>query len=159
MQFRDFIHKACIRGDLVSTTKAEAIAEMLDTLIGENLISMDMREGILKALLEREQIGSTGIGGGLAIPHAKHPAIKKLTGVFARSREGVAFDAVDGQPAHILILLLSNQDMALQHLEALSYISKHFQDDIFKCFLLNARDEKEIRELLEEADQKGLSWG
>lgn len=159
MQFRDFINKACIRGDLVSSTKAEVIAEMLDTLIAENQISQDMREGVLKALLEREAIGSTGIGGGLAIPHAKHPAIKKLTGVFARSREGIAFDAVDGQPAHILILLLSNQDMALQHLEALTYISKHFKEEIFKSFLLNARDEKEIRELLDEADQKGLAWG
>lgn len=159
MQFRDFIASNAIIGDLVSTTKNEAIAEMCDAMIGAGVIGKDMRQGVLTALLDREKLGSTGIGEGLAIPHAKHPGVTKLVGLFARSREGVAFDSLDGNPAHLFFMLLSNQESAAQHLEALAYVSKHMREDFFRKFLLNARDTKEIRELLEEADQKALSEG
>jgi len=154
MQFCDFLVREAILGDIVSSTKNEAIAEMTDALIKARVISQDLRQGVLTALLDREKLGSTGIGQGIAIPHAKHPGIKKLVGLFARSREGVRFDALDGEPVHLFFLLLSNQECAAQHLEALAYVSKNLRQDIFRRFLLTARDEKEILELLDEADQK-----
>ncbi len=157
MQFRDFISPQAILGDLVSLTKPEAIAEMVDAMITAEIITPELRQGVLTALLDRETLGSTGIGGGIAIPHAKHPAVKKLVGLFARSREGVVFDALDGEPVHIFFLLLSNQECAGQHLEALAYVSKNLRSDIFRRFLLRARDRKEIEELMEEADQNSLS--
>ncbi len=154
MNFRDFIVRDAIVGDLVSSGKNEAIAEMTDALIKARAISQDLRQGVLTALLNREKLGSTGIGKGLAIPHAKHPGIKGLVGVFARSREGVMFDAVDGEPVHLFFLLLSNQEHSGQHLEALATVSKRMREDIFRSFLLAARDENEILELLDEADQQ-----
>ena len=159
MQFRDFVVRNAIVGDLQSTTKNESLAEMVDALIASGAISKELRQGVLTALLDREKLGSTGIGQGIAIPHAKHPGIKKLIGLFARSREGVQFDALDGEVVHLFFLLLSNQEHAAQHLEALAYVSKHLRDEIFCRFLLRARDEKEILELLEEADQKALGGG
>ncbi len=159
MQFRDFIIKSAVVGDLISTTKNEVIAEMTDALIDSGAIAKELRQGVLTALLDREKLGSTGIGQGLAIPHAKHPGIKKLIGLFARSREGVTFDSMDGEPTHLFFLLLSNQECATDHLEALAYVSKHLREDIFRRFLLKARDAREIVELMEEADQKALSGG
>jgi len=155
MQFRDFVVRNAILGDLVSTSKNEVLAEMVDALIAAGALVKDLRQGVLTALLDREKLGSTGISHGIAIPHAKHPGIKKLIGLFARSREGVQFDAIDGEPVHLFLLLLSNQEHAAQHLEALAHVSKHLREEIFCRFLLRARDEKEILELLEEADQKG----
>lgn len=159
MLFRDFIITDAVIGDLVSTTKNESIAEMLDALIAAGALSADLRQGVLTALLDRERLGSTGVGQGVAVPHAKHPGLKKLIGVLARSREGVAFDALDGEPVHLFFLLLSNQESATQHLEALAYVSKRLRNDIFRRFLAKARDQKEIIKLLEEADQDGLSGG
>lgn len=154
MQFKDLIAPQAIIGDLESSTPNEALAEMVDALIAAGSISEDIRQGVLTALIEREGITSTGVGNGIAVPHAKHPAIKKMTGLFARSREGVDFAAIDDKPVHLFVLLLSNQDLIQQHLQSLAYVAKHLNEDIFRSFLLNARDEKEILELLEEADIK-----
>ena len=154
MQFRDFLVRDAIIGDMMSSTKNEAIAEMTDALIKARVISQELRQSVLAALLDREKLGSTGIGQGIAIPHAKHPSIKHLIGLFARRREGVQFDALDGEPVHLFFLLLSNQESAAQHLEALAYVSKHLREEIFRRFLLTARDVREIIELLDEADQK-----
>lgn len=156
MLFRDLVSSNAIMGDLVSTSKRETIAEMVDALIENGLLASDLRQSVLKALFDREELGSTGIGHNIAIPHAKHPSVKKLTAIFARSREGVDFDSLDGEPVHLFFLLLSNQDTAAQHLEALAYISQNLRDEIFRRFLIKARDSKEIYELLEEADQKSL---
>ncbi len=159
MQFRDIINPRSIVGDLIATEKQDALVEMTDALIESGCLSGELRQSVLQALIDRENLGSTGVGGGIAIPHAKHPAIKRLIALFARSREGVEFEALDSQPVHLFFLLLSNQESAPQHLEALAYVSKNLRDDIFRRFLLKARDEKEIFELLEEADQKALSGG
>lgn len=154
MLFKDLIAPQNIIGSLESTTRNEVLAEMVDALIASGSIPEDIRQGVLSALIERENITSTGVGNGIAVPHAKHPAIKKMTGLFARSREGVQFSAIDDKPVHIFVMLLSNQDIIQQHLQSLAYVAKHLNEDIFRSFLLNARDEKEIVELLEEADMK-----
>lgn len=156
MQFRDFIATNAILGDLESLTKDAAITEMVDALVQGGILRSEMRSGVLTALFEREKLGSTGIGQGVAIPHAKHPSIRKVVGLFARSREGVEFDALDGQPVHLFFLLLSNQDAASAHLECLAYISKHLRDKVFCRFLQDARDGAEIAELLRDADEKAM---
>lgn len=154
MLFRDFLTPASIIGDLVSTTRNEVLAEMVDYMIGASLIHKDIRQGILTALIEREDITSTGIGNGLAVPHGKHPAIKKLTGLIARSRGGVDFRAIDNKPVHLFVMLLSNQELVNQHLYALTHVATSFKRAETTSFIFNARDEKEIWKLLEEADQK-----
>ena len=154
MLFKDIITAECIIPDLMSRTPNEALAEMVDALISAGELPADLRQGVLKGLIEREAITSTGVGKGIAIPHAKHPAIKKIVGFFARSKEGVDFGAIDGKPVHLFFMLLSNQDIIQQHLQALAYSAKHLNDEIFRRFLLSAKDEREIYKLLEEADSK-----
>lgn len=157
MQFKDLIGPQNIIGNLESTAKNEVLAEMVDALIASGSIPEDIRQGVLTALIEREHITSTGVGSGIAVPHAKHPAIKKMTGLFARSKEGVNFGSIDDKPVHIFVVLLSNQDLIQQHLQSLAYVAKHLHEEIFRSFLINARDAKEIEKLLEEADQKSGS--
>ncbi|MFH0910694.1 MAG: PTS sugar transporter subunit IIA [Planctomycetota bacterium] len=154
IHFRDFIAPSSVLDDLEATTKKEALVEMVDTLVNTSQLRAESRNGILKTLMAREELGSTGIGQGVAIPHAKHPSIKKILGLVARSREGVEFDALDGEPVHLFFLLLSNHDPSSKHLESLAYISKHLRDENFCRFLRNARDTQEINELLAEADEK-----
>ncbi len=156
MYFRDFIAPEATIGDLVSTSGPEALSEMVDALVRTNYLSQEIRQSVLTALLDRESVGSTGIGQGIAIPHAKHPGLRKLVGLVARSREGVAFDSLDGEPVHLFFLLLSNQAAAGEHLKALAYVSQHLRNEIFRRFLFRARDENEIRKLLEEADEQGV---
>ncbi len=155
MLFKDLITNESIIGNLVSSTRNDALAEMLDKLIKIGEIPGECRDAILTALIEREEITSTGLGQGIAIPHAKHPTINKMIGLVARSREGVEFDSLDGQPVNIFIMLISSQELVQQHLESLAYVAKHLNDGIFRSFIINARDEKEIFALLEEADLKG----
>ncbi len=156
IQFRDFIAPTAIVDDLEATNKDEALTELVDVFITSNQLRPESRKGILTALRNREKLGSTGIGQGVAIPHAKHPSIKTIVGAFGRSREGLLFDALDGEKVHLFFLLLSNHDSASKHLECLAYISKHIREDTFRRFLRNARDTDEIRELLAEADEKAL---
>jgi len=156
IRFRDFIDPAAVVDDLESTDKNEVLAELVDTLIRAGQLREETRKGILSALRNREKLGSTGIGQAVAIPHAKHPSIKKIVGALGRSREGIPYDALDGEPVHLFFLLLSNHDSASEHLECLAYISKHIRDDNFRRFLRNARDTAEIVELLAEADDKAL---
>jgi nitrogen PTS system EIIA component len=154
IQFRDFIAPSSVLDDIEATTKKDALVEMVDALVRTSQIRAETRNSIIKTLLAREELGSTGIGQGVAIPHAKHPSIKKIVGLFARSREGVEFDALDGEPVFLFFLLLSNHDPASKHLESLAYISKHLRDENFCRFLRTARDTQEIIELLAEADEK-----
>ncbi len=155
MLFKDLVANESIIGSLVSNTRNEVLAEMVDKLIKVGEIPADSREGILGALIEREEITSTGLGQGIAIPHAKHPTINKMIGLIARSKEGVDYDALDGKPVHLFVMLLSSQELIQQHLESLAYVAKNLNDPIFRSFILNAREEKEIVALLEEADLKG----
>jgi len=156
IQFRDFIAPSAVIDELEATTKAEALDEMVTVLAETGQVRPEARKGVLSALRAREELGSTGIGQGVAIPHAKHPSVTRIVGLFARSREGVRFDALDGEPVHLFFLLLSNQDAASEHLESLAYISKHLRDDNFCRFLRRARDKHEIVELLAEADENAL---
>ncbi len=155
MLFKDLLTNESIIGSLSSNSRNEVLAEMVDRLIKIGEIPADSRDAILSALIEREEITSTGLGQGIAIPHAKHPTINKMIGLIARSKEGVEFNALDGKPVNIFIMLLSSQDLIQKHLESLAYVAKNLNDQIFRSFILNARDEKEIVALLEEADLKG----
>ena len=145
MRFRDFIARGVIVGDLASTTKKEAIAEMTDALSKAQLLSADLRQGVLKALLNREELGTTGIGQGIAIPHAKHPGVKKLTGLFARSREGVEFLAPDNQPVHIFFGITAPTYDDKVFLQFYKWIAQSFlQEEWLFEALLDAEDEHEI---------------
>ena len=156
MQFRDFITQERILDDLSAQTKVEAINELAEVLFSQGTVGPELREGVLTALYHREDLQSTALGQGLsiAIPHAKHPGVRGLIGVFGRSREGVDFGSPDNQPVHLFFLLLSNREYADRHLEALAYISKKCRNADFRNCLLKAVNRAQIADFLEDSDNE-----
>lgn len=156
MQFKDFLVPERIVGDLAAGSKAEAIGELAEPLFANGVVNPKLRESVLTALLQREELQSTAIGKGLslAIPHAKHPGVRGLVGVFGRSREGIDFTSPDGQPVHLFFLLLSNRECAERHLEALAYISRKFRNPEFRICLLRAVNQAQIARFLDDSDNE-----
>ncbi|HWP35278.1 MAG TPA: PTS sugar transporter subunit IIA, partial [Thermodesulfobacteriota bacterium] len=109
---------------------------------------------LLGALLERERIGSTGVGEGVAIPHAKLAGVRRLVGAFARSRGGIEFGAVDGRPCRLFFLLVAPEDAASDHLRALARVAKLMRDPEVRRRLLEARDQEALYTLLAEEDDR-----
>ena len=140
MKFAEFMCNDSINVSLKATDKEGTIQEMVQALLDAGQITEDDYKSIVKAVLKREELGSTGIGRCVAVPHTKHPTIKKMVGTVAISQEGVDFDSLDGQPVHVLFLLVSPPDQPSEHLRALELIAKaRTQDDV--CQLLKEADE------------------
>ena len=109
---------------------------------------------LLKVLAERERLGSTGIGDGVAIPHGKLAGIDQLLVSFGRSREGVDFDSLDGKPAHLFFLVLAPENLAGVHLKALACISRLLKSYEVRDRLMAAADENEILEILASQEEE-----
>jgi PTS system nitrogen regulatory IIA component len=152
MKFSDFINVASIKADLAAEDKPEVIREMVESLAQAGAISPGDVESIVAAILKREELGSTGIGRGVAVPHTKHPGVERLVGTVGVSVEGVDFNSLDGDKVHLLFLLISPPDRPGDHLRALENISRQLRDETFCRFLKQARTPQDIQQLLEEAD-------
>lgn len=152
MKFADFIVPDAIRSELTADEKEGVIREMVQALLDAGGIQKDEFESIVKAILKREELGSTGIGRGVAVPHTKHPSVDRLVGTVAVSAEGVDFDSLDGEKVHLFFLLISPPDRPGDHLRALENISRQLRDDTFCRFLKQSKTREEIQTLLEEAD-------
>jgi PTS system fructose-specific IIA component/PTS system nitrogen regulatory IIA component len=152
MKFADFISREAIRAELHAEDKEGVIREMIQSLLDAGKIEASEFDSIVKAILKREELGSTGIGRGVAVPHTKHPSVDRLIGTVAVSREGVDFNSLDGERVQLFFLLISPPDRPGDHLRALENISRQLRDDTFCKFLKNAKSAKEIEQLLDEAD-------
>lgn len=153
MDFSDFIIKKAIKPRLEATQKEEAIREMVQSLVDSGEVSGDQYDGIVQKVLDREQLGSTGIGRGVAVPHTKHPSVEKLCGAVAVSQEGVEFSSLDGDPVHILFLLVSPPDRPGDHLRALENVSRKLRDDQFCRLLRQSGASDDVWQLLMDADK------
>jgi len=147
----DFVVREAIVPDLAGTTKEGVIREMVESLRAAGYFKSGDPEDIIKAILKREQLGSTGIGRGVAIPHTKHNSVERLVGTVAISKVGVAFDSVDGEPVHVLVLLVSPQDRPGDHLRALENVARSMRDDGLVKALRQATSSQAVWELLTEA--------
>ena len=152
MKFADFISPEAIRANLVADDKEGVIREMVQALFDAGKIDTAERDSIVKAILSREELGSTGIGRGVAVPHTKHSSVDQLVGTVGVSRDGVDFDSLDGEKVYLLFLLVSPLDRPGDHLRALENISRQLRDDRFCRFLKQSSTADDIRQLLEEAD-------
>src|SRR6187402_3643536 len=157
MKFSDFICREAIRTNLDAREKKDVIRAMATSLLEAKKINEKDYESIVEAILKREELGSTGIGRGVAVPHTKHPSIEKLIGTVAVSEEGVNFDSLDGEKVHLLFLLVSPPDRPGDHLRALENISRQLRDDNFCRFLKQARSTHDVQLLLDEADSNQFS--
>lgn len=152
MKIMDFLNKNAVTVNLKSTDKEGIIRELVDLLAKAE--ELRNREDLVKALLTRESLGSTGIGQGIGIPHAKSRNVKDLVAAFGLSQKGVNFDSLDGEPAYIFFLLLAPEESAGPHLKALARISRMLKDKFFRELLRKAKDEKEITRIIQEEDSK-----
>ena len=135
MKFADFVSTEAIRADLAAEDKESVIAEMIGSMVETGHIAAEDVDSILKAIMKREELGSTGIGRGIAVPHTKHPSVDRLVGTVGISTEGVDFNSLDGERVQLLFLLISPPDRPGDHLRALENISRQLRDNTFCKFL------------------------
>jgi fructose-specific phosphotransferase system IIA component len=152
MKFIDFVSRDAIRTSIEVDDKEQVIRSMATALLEAEKISEDQFDSIVEAILKREELGSTGIGRGVAVPHTKHPNVSELVGTVAVSEEGVDFDSLDGEKVHLLFLLVSPPDRPGDHLRALENISRQLRDETFCRFLKQSKKPDDVWQLLEEAD-------
>ncbi len=153
LKFADFICFEAIIPRLKATDRNDVIAELVSALAGAGrLKNADCRE-VLKAVIERENEASTGIGKGVAVPHVKHSAVTDVVAAVGRSDIGVDFSSLDRQPVYSVILLISPANNPDRHLQAMESVFKHLQKDKFRKFLRQSQTAKQIEELLREADE------
>ena len=152
MKLSDILRESCVVADIKGKTKKEILRELVGPLKDTNLI--DNVDAVVKIIMERERLGSTGIGDGVAIPHGKMKNIDSIICAVGRSQEGVDFDAVDRQPVHIFFLVLAPEDSASLHLKVLSRISKILRDPSFRKTILKLANAHEIYANVIETDDK-----
>ncbi len=152
MKFVDFVSRESIRAELRSSDKVGVITELVESLLAAGEISPADKDDIVKAILKREELGSTGIGRGIAVPHTKHPSVEKLVGTVGVSSGGVEFESLDGEPVQLFFLLVSPPDRPGDHLRALENISRQLRDETFCRFLRQSKTADDIVQLLNEAD-------
>ena len=159
MKFSDFITEKAIHAELTSQTKQAVIEELVRSLADAGEIDADQSDDIIAAIMKREELGSTGIGRGVAVPHTKHPSATKLVGTVGVSEAGVDFESLDGEPVQLFFLLISPPDRPGDHLRALENISRQLRDDTFCRFLKQSKSAADIQQLLQEADDNQFVSG
>ncbi|MEM7263860.1 MAG: PTS sugar transporter subunit IIA [Planctomycetota bacterium] len=153
MRLQDLFPKSALQLDLKARTKDEAIRELIATLVSGGQIEESSTADAEAAVEEREQQGSTGIGRGLAIPHAKSCSfLSGIVGVFGRSAEGIEYNSVDGEPVRVLFLILSGSDHGDDHVAALRRIAQLGRDEATVNFLAGRTTDDGIHEIFEEVD-------
>ncbi len=151
MKICDVLDRKSILADLKAQNK-KGILEELVVPVAE--IAGVRQEDLTKVLMERERLGSTGIGGGIGIPHGKMKNLESLVLGFGLSRRGVDFESLDGQPTHIFFLLVTPENSTGLHLKLLARISRILKNDPFKSRLLEAADSDEILGIIKEEDEE-----
>jgi PTS system nitrogen regulatory IIA component len=154
MRLVDFLNRKAATVSLQSKDKQGVIRELVDLLIRTGEVRPKEKDSLVKIILDREVLGSTGIGQGIGIPHGKSSAVKKVVGAVGISKEGVNFNSLDGEAAYIFFLLLAPQDSAGPHLKALARISRLLKDKYFRDILKNVKNEKELINTIIKEDQK-----
>jgi PTS system nitrogen regulatory IIA component len=152
MKIMDILVKDAVILDVESADKP-AVLERLARAVAGAEPGVEA-ERLLQVLIERENLQSTGIGDGVAIPHGKLPGLQRLLAGFARSRRGVDFESIDGQPTHLFFLLVVPEHSGGMHLKALARISRFFRDAGFRKALLEAETREDVLSAIEEEDAK-----
>lgn len=153
MKILDFISKDSIKLNMEARGKKESISELVDVLVQSGKIKKEARDAIIKAILEREELGSTGIGQGVAIPHAKTNLLSEIVGAVGISKKGIEFNTLDGEPAYIIFMLIAPIDSSGLHLKALARISHLLKDKFFRQALRDANKVDEVIKIIKEEDE------
>ena len=152
MKFSDFIHDKAINATMKATDKEAVISELVEGLVSSGAIKSSNKDEIIKAILKREELGTTGIGRGIAVPHTKHASVSSPVGTVGVSSEGVDFKSLDGEPVQLFFMLISPPDQQSEHLKALESITKKLHDETFCRFLKQSKTAADVQQILTEAD-------
>ena len=142
MKILDMLDKRSILPNILSRTKEGVLREMVHSLA--QVEKQVHEERLMEILLERESLGSTGIGEGVAIPHGRSKEVNKMLASFGRSLRGIDFQSLDGKPTHLFFLIIAPENPAGMHLKALAKISRWMKDSAFRQRLMEARSAEEI---------------
>lgn len=154
MKLTEIIVPGAIVPDLAATDRDGVIRELVTALADAGTLDPDHVDDVVKAVVEREARGSTGIGKGVAVPHGRHAGVSRVAGAIGRSAGGFDFAALDHQPVYSVVLLLTPADKPQEHLQAMEVIFRNLQQDMFRRFLRQADTAGKIQDLLAEADGK-----
>ena len=152
MRILDNLSHDRVKIGIESTTKPEILRELLRVLQEQGVIE-DL-DAVLEEFLEREAKGSTGIGNGIAIPHVRTAQVGQLEYLFANCPEGLDFDSLDGEPVHILLLMMAPKDSHGQHIKALAKVSRILNDETTRRRLARASTAEEVCRIFEEREQE-----
>ncbi|OPY72838.1 MAG: PTS system fructose-specific EIIABC component [Syntrophorhabdus sp. PtaU1.Bin058] len=152
MKISEILLEKCVVADIKGKTKREIITELVEALEKARLIE-DV-EAVVNVVMEREKLGSTGIGNGVAVPHGKLKNISNIICALGRSPNGVDFDAVDRGPVHIFFLVLAPEDSASLHLKILSRITKILRDQSLRKKVIKLSNTHDIYTSILEEDEK-----
>lgn len=152
MKITEMLRQEFVWGELKGKNREEVLAE-LTGVFKKVEITLDSRE-MLKILMDRERLGSTGIGEGVAIPHGKMAGLKETMVSFGRSREGIDFEAMDGRPVHLFFLLMAPENSAGLHLKVLAKIARMLKDPVFRKNLMEAKLADDLFAVISEKDDE-----
>jgi PTS system nitrogen regulatory IIA component len=151
MKIMDFLCPEAITIDLKAQDKKSAITELVEMLHKSKKVKKTSE--VIETILEREKLGSTGIGQGVAIPHGKTDTVPGQIAALGISQRGVEFNSLDGEPVYLLFVLVGPVEVAGQHLKALSRISRLFKDKFFRQALREAKSVEEVIKIIEHEDR------
>jgi mannitol/fructose-specific phosphotransferase system IIA component (Ntr-type) len=154
MKFADFICFKATVAQLQASSRDDVIRELVLSLEKAGKLGKGISKDIAKAIIKRENEASTGMGKGVSIPHVKHKSVKEVIGVVGLSGAGIDFLALDKQPVHSVILLISPEDDPDKHLITMEHIFKNLQREIFRKFLRQCSGAEQVKDLLIEADEE-----
>ena len=149
----DYLDSEGVILDLKQKNKKTILSYILDHLIQKKKIKKEHKRIVLRALLQREEMGSTAIGGHIALPHARTETVNNIIVCFSVSKEGIAFDSLDQEPVHIIALLLSNQKEAGLHLNMLAFLARLLRDKYFVQQIKNVKHKEEVIGLVKKQQQ------
>ena len=152
MKIVDYLNEEWVIPDLKGTDKASVLKELSSVLVTP--CQMTSVEDLLQVLLDREKLGSTGIGEGIAIPHGRLKKLKKFFISFGRSVKGVDFDSIDRKPSQLFFLVMAPENSAVDNLKLLSRIVTLLKEPSFKKRLTGAQSQKELFQIISEEDEK-----
>jgi len=152
MKISELLRKEAMQSELQAQTKVEALKELVEILKGHQA---EIRIGtVLEVLLDREKLGSTGIGDGVAIPHGKLGNLDRILVSFGRSTQGIPFDSLDEKPVHLFFLLVAPENSTGSHLKALARISRLLKNPDFRQRLMEAKGVDELYRTVIEEDER-----
>ncbi len=151
MKILDALDREAVISELTAGNKTATLKELAAPLAKATELDLDI---LVNVLIDREKLGSTGIGGGVAIPHGKLKDLTAVTLAFGRSRQGVGFDSLDGEPTHIFFLLLTPENNTGLHLKMLARISRLLKQEPFKEKLLQAETGDELYQVIQGEDEE-----